>query len=52
MAYQVTAAYEADVEHAHLTLISTRNVYLHQGKYYSDKSEYARRGVDLPNGID
>jgi len=52
MAYQVAAAYEADVEHAHLTVISSRNVKLHQGKYYSDKSGYARSGVDLPNGID
>jgi hypothetical protein len=52
MAYQVAAAYEADVDHAHLTVISSRNVNTHQGKYYSDKSEYARSGVDLPNGID
>lgn len=52
MAYQIEAAYVADVDHAHLTVISSRNVNTHQGKYYSDKSEYARGGVDLPNGID
>jgi hypothetical protein len=51
MAYQVAAAYEADVDHAHLTVISSCNVNTHQGKYYSDKSEYARSGVDLPNRI-
>jgi hypothetical protein len=50
IAYQVAAAYEADVEHAHLAVISKR-VKTHQGKYYSDKSEYASSGVDLPNGI-
>jgi hypothetical protein len=52
MAYQVAAAYEADVEHAHLTVLSSRNVKIHQGKYYGDKSGYARSGVDLPNRID
>jgi hypothetical protein len=52
MAYQLAAEYEADVDHAHLTVIWSRNVSTHQGKYYSDKSEYARSGVDLPNGID
>ena len=52
MAYQVAAAYEADTEHAHLTVISTRKVKTHQGKYYSDKCGYARSEVDLPNGID
>jgi hypothetical protein len=50
IAYQVAAAYEADVEHAYLAVISKR-VKTHQGKYYSDKSEYASSGVDLPNGI-
>ena len=51
MAYQVTAAYEAGVDQAHLTVISSRIVNTHQGKYYSDKSEYARSGVYLPNKI-
>jgi hypothetical protein len=52
MAYQVPAAYEADTEHAYLTVISTVIVNFHQDKYYSDKGGYARSGVDLPNGID
>jgi hypothetical protein len=52
MAYQVAAGYEADMEHAHLTVISSLNVGTHQGNYYSDKSEDARSRVDLPNGID
>jgi hypothetical protein len=52
IAYQVAAAYEADVEHTHLTVISSRNVNTHQGKYDADESEYARSGVDLPDGID
>ena len=52
MAYQVAAAYEADVEHAHLTVISSHNVNIHQCKYYGDKSGYTRSGVDLPKGID
>ena len=51
MAYQIAAANEADVEYAHLTIHSSRNVTAHQGKYYSDKSGYTRSGVDLPNGI-
>ena len=51
MAYQVAAAYEADVEYAHLTVPSSCNVKIHQVKYYDDKSGYARSGVDLPNGI-
>jgi hypothetical protein len=51
MAYQIAAAYEVDVEHAHLTVKSNR-VKTHQGQYYSDKSEYARSGVDLSNGMD
>ena len=50
--YKVAAAYEADVEHAHHTIISNRRVNFHQGEYYSDKSGYARSDVDLPNGID
>ena len=45
------SAYEADVAHAHLTVISSSNVKTHKHKYYSDKSEYSRSGVDLPNGI-
>ena len=49
MAYQVTAAYETDVEHAHLTVISSRNIHTYYGKYLSDKSGYARSGVDLSN---
>jgi hypothetical protein len=53
MVYQVAAAYEADVEQAHLTIMLSRsNATRHQGKYYSDKSECARSEVDLPNGID
>ena len=52
MAYQVAAAYEADVESAHLTVIWSCSVQTHQGKYYGDKGEYACKGVDLPNGID
>jgi hypothetical protein len=48
----VAAVYGADVKHAHLTVISSHNVNTHEGKYYSDKSEDARSGVDLPNGID
>ena len=40
------------MEHANLTVVSSRDVYTHQGKYYIDESEYARSGVDLPNGID
>ena len=50
--YQVAATHVADAEHAHLTVISSCNVYTHQGKYYSDKREYACKGVDLPNEID
>jgi hypothetical protein len=49
--YQVAVVYEVDVKHAHLTVISNRNINKHQGKNYSDKSEYARGGVDLPNEI-
>ena len=53
MAYQVAAAYEAaDVEDAHLAVISSCIVHTDQGKYYSDKSKYARNDVDLPNGVD
>ena len=53
MAYQVAATYEADVEYAHFTLKSSRsNVKTHKADYYSNKSEYARSGVDLPNGVD
>ena len=44
------SAYEADVEHAHLTVISGRNVHTYHGKYLSDQSGYARSGVDLSNG--
>jgi hypothetical protein len=50
--YQVAAAYEADVEHAHLTVNMSPIGVNHQAKYYSDESEYARSRVDLPNGID
>jgi hypothetical protein len=50
-AYQVAAVYEADADHAHLTVIMNRIVNTHQGKYHNDKSEYARSGVDLPNRI-
>ena len=53
MVYQVASAYEAaDVEHAHLAVILSCIVHTPQGKYYSDKSKYARNDVDLPNGID
>jgi hypothetical protein len=52
MAYQVAAAYEADVEHAHLAVISISNVKNHQGKHYKCESGYAHSGVDLPNEID
>jgi len=56
MVYQVAAAYEIDVEQAHLTVMWTRNVttgtHWHQAKYYSEKSGSARSEVDLPNGID
>ena len=51
MAYQVAAAYEADVDHAHLTVIPNRIVNTHQVKYHRDKSEYACSGVDLPSRI-
>jgi len=51
-AYQVDPAYETDVDHAHLTVISSRRVNSYQDKDYSDKSENARSEVDLPNGID
>ena len=40
------------MEHANLTVVSSGDVYTHQGKYYIDESEYACNGVDLPNGID
>ena len=50
MPYQVAAAYEADVEFAHLTVKSSR-AKTQQGKYYSDNSKYACSGVDLPNNI-
>jgi hypothetical protein len=43
--------YEADVEHTHLTIKSSQNVNTYKGKNYSDESEDARSGVDLPNGI-
>ena len=51
MVYQVAAAYEAGVGHADLTIISSFSVHTHQGKYYSNNSEYVCNGVDLSNTI-